>query len=154
MKIPFIKLTSPEKDSLLEGILSEFKSVYQSSSFILGKKVEEFESKFKRCSETQYAIGVNSGLDALILSLKALGIGPGDEVITVPNSFIASASAIELVGARPVFVDADLTYNIDVEKVEDAITRKTKARGSLKSIHLRNIITQMLHSSSRSKNQS
>jgi dTDP-4-amino-4,6-dideoxygalactose transaminase len=93
----------------------------------LGPEVEEFERRFAEICQVRDAVAVNSGTDALILALKALGIGPGDEVITVPNSFIASTSAIILAGARPVFVDVRADYNIDPGQLERAITSRTKA---------------------------
>jgi dTDP-4-amino-4,6-dideoxygalactose transaminase len=95
--------------------------------FILGEEVEEFEQRFAGLCQTPFAIGVNSGTDALILSLRALGIGPGDEVITAPNSFVASAGCIALAGAKPVFVDVREDYNLDPALLEKAITPRTKA---------------------------
>lgn len=102
--------------------------VLDSGNFILGKEVEALEQEFAKFCEAKYCIGVASGTDALFLSLKALGIGAGDEVITVPNSFIATALCISMTGAKPVFVDIDPnTYNIDVKKIEEKIDSKTKA---------------------------
>ena len=95
--------------------------------FILGEEVDDLE---RRCAElcgVSNSVGVNSGTDALILALKALGVGPGDEVITVPGSFVASTSCIALVGALPVFVDVRGDYNIDPSLIEAAITERTKA---------------------------
>ena len=90
--------------------------------------VSEFEGRFARLIGTRYAVGVNSGTDALFLSLKALGIGPGDEVITTPFTFVATAETIAILGARPVYVDIDeKTFNIDPNLIEKAITPKTKA---------------------------
>ena len=94
----------------------------------LGKNVQAVESSFAAYCGTEYGIGVGSGTDALHIALRACGIGPGDEVITVANTFIATAEAIILAGARPVFVDIDpVTQNIDVSQVENAINRHTKA---------------------------
>lgn len=101
--------------------------VLDSGQFILGAAVTEFEQQFARLCGTTYAVGVNSGTDALMLALLALGIGEGDEVITAPNSFIASTTCIRLVGARPVFVDVREDYTIDPEKIAAAITPRTKA---------------------------
>lgn len=96
--------------------------------FILGQEVKSFENEFSGFSMTKYAIGVNSGTDALFLSLKCLGIGPGDEVIVPVFTFIATSFAVSFSGARPVFVDIEEdSYNIDSRKLEKAITRKTKA---------------------------
>ena len=99
----------------------------KSGNFILGDEVEKFENKFAELCGTRYAIGVNSGTDALILSKRSLGIGEGDEVITVPNSFVATASAIALLGAKPVLVDVGDDFNIDPMKIEEKISEKTKA---------------------------
>ena len=131
--IPFIQLRTPEKEKLCDSILTQFRGIFERSQFILGEEVEEFEKKFASLVGCSFAVGVNSGLDALILSLRAAGIGVGDEVITVPNSFIASASAIALVGAKPVFVDVGWDYNIDASQIEDAINGRTKA---ILAVHL------------------
>jgi len=95
--------------------------------FILGSSVEQFESRIADYCQTRFALGLNSGTDALMLALKAFGIKPGDEVITAPNSFIATAGAIVACSAKPVFVDVGQDYLIDPEKIEAAITSKTKA---------------------------
>jgi aminotransferase EvaB len=97
------------------------------SQFILSAEVERFEARFAELCQTSFAIGVNSGADALFLALKALAIGPGDEVITVPNSFVATAGAIVAAGAKPVFVDVGADYNMDVNLLAPAITARTKA---------------------------
>lgn len=125
-EIPYVDLQSQHaaiKSELLEAVAR----VFEHSQFIFGKEVTEFEEKFAQLCGTRYAVGVNSGTDALILSLKTLGVGYGDEVITVPNSFVATASCIGVLGARPVFVDVGDDYNIDPAKIEAAITPKTKA---------------------------
>jgi aminotransferase EvaB len=95
--------------------------------FVLGPQVAEFEQRFAGLCAVPHAIGLNSGTDALFLSLRALGIGPGDEVITAPNSFIATASAIVNTGARPVFADVGTDYTIDPRLVTAAVTRRTRA---------------------------
>jgi len=125
--VPFIDLFTREKGEVLDGILEDFRKVVQKSQFILGDAVGEFEAAFARAAGCEFGVGVNSGLDALILGLRALNIGPGDEVITAPNSFIASAAAISLVGAKPVFADVGWDYNLDIDKAEAAVTSKTKA---------------------------
>jgi dTDP-4-amino-4,6-dideoxygalactose transaminase len=127
VKIPFVDLRTDEKEKLLNDIFDGMRKVFDSGQYILGEEVSLFERKMANTAGCAHGIGVNSGLDALVLALRALGIGPGDEVITVPNSYVASASAIALVGARIVFVDAGDDYNIDPSFVEKAITSKTKA---------------------------
>jgi dTDP-4-amino-4,6-dideoxygalactose transaminase len=98
------------------------------TSFILGPDVAAFEADFAKYCESSAAIGVNSGTSALHLALLAVGVGPGDEVITTPYTFIATASAIDYCGAKPVFVDIDpRTFNIDPSKIEPAITPRTRA---------------------------
>lgn len=105
-----------------------FRRVTESSSFAGGPFVARFETEFAAYCQTRHAIGVGNGTDALWLSLLALGIGPGDEVITVPNSFMATAEAISLCGARPVFVDVDeRTYTMDPAQLEAAIRMRTQA---------------------------
>jgi len=123
----FLDLTAQYK-SIKKEIDKAVKRVLDSSVFIGGKEVEEFEKEVARFCGVKYAIGVNSGTDALFLSLKALDINSGDEVITTPFTFIATAGIIANCGARPVFVDIDPgTFNIDPPKIEKAITKKTKA---------------------------
>src|SRR4051812_25923623 len=99
MRIPFVSLYTEEKAALTDSIFKEFRKLVETSQFILSEKVVEFEKKFSALTGTKYAVGVNSGLDALILGMRSLGIGVGDEVITPPNSFLGSTSAIALVGA-------------------------------------------------------
>jgi len=108
----------------IDGAISE---VVESCQFILGPKVEAFEADFAAYCQSRFAFGLNSGTSALHLALLAAGVGPGDEVITVSYTFIATAAAVCYTGATPVFVDIDpLTCNIDVAKIESAITPKTK----------------------------
>lgn len=108
-------------------ILEAIRKVVQRGDFTLGKEVREFEEKFATLCGTKFAVGVNSGTDALFLSLKALGVGEGDEVITAPNSFIATVGAIIACGAKPVFVDVNDEYLIDASKIRSAIGKKTRA---------------------------
>jgi len=123
----FLDLTVQYK-SIKKEIDAAIKRVLDRGIFINGPEVEEFEKEVARFCSIKYAIGVNSGTDALFLSLKALGIGKGDEVITTPFTFIATAEVIANSGAKPVFVDIDpKTFNIDPLKIEKAITKKTKA---------------------------
>jgi dTDP-4-amino-4,6-dideoxygalactose transaminase len=124
MKVPYIDLKSHFSENDLQ---ERIKSVFQSCHFVMGPAVEQFENAFAKLCGTQYAIGLNSGTDAIFLGLKALGIGEGDEVITALNSFIATAGAIVAVGAKPVFVDVNEDYNIDPDSIERAINSNTKA---------------------------
>lgn len=127
MKVPFVDLAAQYRE-LASEIDEAISGVIRTSDFILGKELTRFEEEFAEFCGVGYAVGVDSGISALELSLRALGIGPGDEVITAVNSFIATASPISVVGARPVFVDLDpQTYNIDVDAVERAITSRTRA---------------------------
>lgn len=126
MQVPFVNLSAqhaPIKDELLAAV----GSVLDHGQFILGVEVAEFERRFAELCQIDYAVGVNSGTDALVLALRALDIGPGDEIITVPNSFVASTGCITMLGARPVFVDVAEDYNMDPKLLESAITSKTKA---------------------------
>jgi dTDP-4-amino-4,6-dideoxygalactose transaminase len=101
--------------------------VIDSGMFVLGAEVDELERQFAELCGVRFAVGVNSGTDALVFALRALGIGPGDEVITAANSFIASAGCAVMVGARPVLVDVGDDYNIDPAAFERAITPRTRA---------------------------
>jgi dTDP-4-amino-4,6-dideoxygalactose transaminase len=127
MKVPLVDLKIqylPLKDKIFTGIDEVLDSMY----LFLGKNVQNFESEFAQFCSVENAIGVSEGTTALHLILRALEIGPGDEVITVSHTFIATAEAIQLAGATPVFVDIDpQTYLMDVAKVEAAITPHTKA---------------------------
>ncbi len=102
--------------------------VLESGAYVMGPALAKFEKELAECHGMKYAVGLNSGTDGLWLPLMALGVGPGDEVITTSNTFFATAEAIWIAGATAVFVDSDpLTNNIDVTKIEEAITPKTKA---------------------------
>ena len=125
MKVNYSYLSEQFKnpDPILKGI----RRLVKSGDFTLGKDLREFESRFAKVIHTPYAVGVNSGTDALFLSLKALDIGAGDEVITNTNTFIATAGAIVASGAKPVFVDCNEEYIIDPTLIVQAITKRTKA---------------------------
>ena len=111
----------------VEDYFDDLRRLVASGEFTLGPFVEAFENKFARYIGVKHAIGTNTGTDALVFALKAVGVRPGDEVITVPNSFIATAGAVVAAGARPVFVDCDDRYQIDVTKIEERITPRTRA---------------------------
>ena len=110
-----------------KAILEEWRQELERGFFTLGPAVERLETAWARYCGVKHAIGVNSGTDALIISMKALGIGPGDEVITCPNTFVATVGAIVAVGAKPVFVDSGPNYLLDTEKMAKAINGNTKA---------------------------
>lgn len=127
MPVPFMdlsRMTAP----LLADINAAMAEVIRRHAFILGEEVSAFEIAFAAYCEAGHCVGLDNGSSALELALRAWGIGEGDEVITAPNSFIASASGIAFTGARPVFVDIDpTTYTMDVNKLEAAINSRTKA---------------------------
>lgn len=126
-KIPFVSLATETKREVVPAILDSIRGLFEKSNFILGDDVLCFERKFADLAGCPLAVGVNSGLDALLLSLRSLNLKPTDEVITPPNSFLASTSAIVLAGAKPVFADVGIDYNIDPEAVVRAITSRTRA---------------------------
>jgi len=127
MKVPFLDLKA-QYNSLKDEIGIALQEVMHNTAFAGGKYVAQFEQEFADYSQTDFAIAVNSGTSALWLALLAIGVGKGDEVITVPNTFIATAEAISFCGAKPVFVDIDeKTYNMNPELIEAAITERTKA---------------------------
>lgn len=127
MNIPLIDLQA-QYNSLAEKLDKAALDVLSSANYIMGKTVIDFEKDFANFIGVKHAISVGNGTDALVISLKAMGIGEGDEVITTPFTFFATAETISAVGATPVFVDVDKeTFNIDVTKIEEKITSKTKA---------------------------
>jgi aminotransferase EvaB len=123
-----------------DEIFVELRELVASGDFTLGKPVAEFEAMFAEAAGSKYAVGVGSGTDALKLPLKALGVGYGDEVITSANAFWATVGAIAEVGARPVFVDCDDGFGIDIDRLEEAITPKTKA---IMPVHLAGDVLDM-----------
>lgn len=125
-KIEFNRLDRVHADYILE-IDDAIKNVIKSGRFILGAQLEAFEHEFALWNKAEYAVGLNSGFDALYIALRAIGIKEGDEVILPANSYIASALAVSQCGATPVFVDVDCYYNMDITKLEVAINNKTKA---------------------------
>jgi len=127
MKVPFLDLKA-QYNSLKDEISVAFQEVMDNTAFAGGKFVAQFEGEFASYCQTDFAIAVNSGTSALWLALLALGIDEGDEVITVPSTFIATAEAISFCGAKPVFVDIDeKLYNMNPELIEAAINERTKA---------------------------
>ena len=127
MSVPFLDFSATHAP-IREEMRAAFTAVYDSNWFVTGKALEDFEREFADFTGTRHAAGVSNGLDALVLALRALGIGEGDEVIVPSNTFIASVLAVSHVGATPIFVEPDVaTYNLDVRKIEAAITDRTAA---------------------------
>lgn len=139
MKIPFVNPGLQYK-GLREEILSRFDRISLTGNYVLGNEVEEFERNFADFCGTSFAIGVGNGSDALTFSLLGLGVKPGDEVITAPNSFVASAWTIANIGAKPVFVDVCEDFNLNPRLIQEAITPKTKA---IMPVHLTGRVTDM-----------
>ena len=126
-KLPLVDLKA-QHASIAAEVRAALDNVMSKTDFILGADVHEFESEFARYCGAEHCVGLDSGMSALELGMRAMGIGPGDEVITPAGSFIASSSAISFTGATPVWVDVDAkTYNIDPALIEAAITPRTKA---------------------------
>jgi len=117
----------PQQFSDVDTIIEEWREVIKTTQFTLGPFVETFEQKFAEFVGTKHCISTNTGTDALILALKAIDVKPGDEVVTVANTFYATVGAIVAVGAMPVFVDSDDRYQIDIAQIPKAISSKTKA---------------------------
>lgn len=126
LNVPFVNIIEQHR-RLKSALLNACEAVFDHGQFILGSEVADFEQRFADYCGVKYAIGVDNGTNALLLALRALGIGPGDEVITAANSFIASAASIALAGAKPVLVDVLEDFTMDSEKIESAITSRTKA---------------------------
>ena len=140
MRIPLTDLKKQYK-SIKEEIDSAIKQVITKTNFILGEEVEEFEKEIAKYFGAKYAVGVASGTDALLLSLEAIDIKKGDEVITTPFTFIATTETIIRAGAKPVFCDIDeKTYNLDVHKIEEKITPRTRA---ILPVHLYGLTCEM-----------
>jgi dTDP-4-amino-4,6-dideoxygalactose transaminase len=127
MNIPFLSFTETNKQ-IKTQTLKAFEDFFDGVWYVLGDNVKRFEKEYALFNETAHSIGVSNGLDALHLSLMALGIKAGDEVIVPSNTYIATVLAVTFVGATPIFVEPDIdTYNIDPKKIQSAITPKTKA---------------------------
>lgn len=127
MKIPFVSFV-PMHNEIKKEIADKFKEVFEKNWFIQGEELRKFEDEFAEFCGVQYCIGCGNGLDALYLILRSYDIGEGDEVIIPANTYIATALAVTYTGAKPIFVEPNLsTYNINFELIEKAITNKTKA---------------------------
>ena len=134
MKVPLLDLKK-QYEGIKDDVVKAVNEVFDSQLFILGPKVEELEKEIAAYCRCNYAVGVSSGTDALLLSLMAAGVGYGDLVITTPYTFFATAGAIARVGARPVFVDIDKsTYNMDPEKLDETMSSLDEARPKAKAI--------------------
>ena len=130
----------PQQFAEIDDLWAELKAFVPTGDFTLGAPLRVFEARFATLIGARHAIGVNSGTDAIKLSLKALGVKPGDEVITAANTFVATVGAINEVGATPVFVDVDDTFCMDVSLVEAAITERTRA---IVPVHFTGTMTDM-----------
>ena len=119
MKVRYSYL--PQQFGDCEDLWQELRSFVSTGDFTLGKELKSFENKFANLIGTKFAVGVNSGTDAIKLSLKVLNVGPGDEVITAANTFVATVGAITEIGAIPVFVDCDDTFCMNVDLLEKKI---------------------------------
>ena len=124
-RVPFSYLDRQFAD--IETYLDDLRAFVKTGDFTLGKPLQEFEKRFAALCQMPFAIGVGTGTDAITLSLKILGVGPGDEVITTPTTFIATVGAVAMTGAKPVFVDSEDGFVIDPKKIEEKITPRTKA---------------------------
>ena len=130
----------PQQFAECEDLWQDLRDFVATGDFTLGKPLAIFEESFAKLIGTKFAIGVNSGTDAIKLILKSLGIGPGNEVITAANTFVATVGAICELGALPVFVDCDNTFCMNTDLVEKKITKKTKA---LLPVHFTGYMTDM-----------
>src|SRR6185295_11279499 len=138
MKVRYSYL--PQQFAEADDLWAALRAFVPTGDFTLGKPLTEFEQRFADLIGTKHAIGVGSGTDAIKLSLKALGVGHGDEVITAANTFIATVGAINEIGARPVFVDCGADFCMDVSQVERAITKATRA---IMPVHFTGYMTDM-----------
>lgn len=138
-RVPYVDF-GPTTQSSKTDLTNAFERVLNSGKFVLGPEVQKFEQDFANYCGTKYAAGLANGTCSLHIVFKSLGIGEGDEVITAPNSFIATAAAIAQVKAKPVFVDTKLDFNIDPDAIESAITPKTKA---IVPVHLTGRVAKM-----------
>jgi dTDP-4-amino-4,6-dideoxygalactose transaminase len=127
MNVPFVDFREQLK-TIKDEAMNGIENILEKGNFILGEEVRSFEKEFAAYCDAPYAVGVNSGTDALYFTLSALGVGPGDEVILPTHTFIATALCVSYTGAKPVFVDiSEETCNIDSDAFRKAVTSKTKA---------------------------
>ena len=140
MKVRYSYLA--QQFSNCDDLWRNLKKFVKTGDFTLGKELEIFEKKFAKLIGTKYAVGVNSGTDAIKLSLKLIGIKPGDEVITAANTFVATVGAICELGAKPIFVDCDDSFCMDTNLVEKKISKRTKA---IVPVHFTGYMTNMIH---------
>lgn len=138
-KVPFVDFPKHYK-GIREEVLKAMDDVLSRGDLILRKDVEEFESKIAEFVGTKCAVALNSGTDTMFLPLKTLGMGPGDEIITVSHTFVASIAVIAQAGAKPVLVDVKEDFTMDVDKIEEAITEKTRA---IIPVHLNGRVCEM-----------
>jgi aminotransferase EvaB len=138
MKVRYSYLKQQFSNS--EDLWKNLKKFVSTGDFTLGDELTKFEKNFANLIGTKYAVGVNSGTDAIKLSLKALGVGIGDEVITAANTFVATVGAIKEIGAKPVFIDCNDTFCMNVEHIEKKINKKTKA---IVPVHFTGYMTDM-----------
>ena len=124
MKVPFNYLNQQFRNDSI--YINKWKKLIKSSNFTLGEIVDSFEKQFAKFVKSKHCIATNSGTDAITIGLKSLGVKPGDEIITVCNTFYATVGAIIACGCKPVFVDCDERYQIDISKIKKVITKKTK----------------------------
>ncbi len=139
MKVRYSYLS--QQFSNCDDLWKNLKNFVKTGDFTLGKELLKFEKRFAKLIGTKYAVGVNSGTDAIKLSLKVIGIKPGDEIITAANTFVATVGAICELGAKPIFVDCDDSFCMNVNLVEKKITRKTKA---IVPVHFTGYMTDMI----------
>jgi dTDP-4-amino-4,6-dideoxygalactose transaminase len=127
MGVPLLDLKA-HHEPLHKEVMAAIEQTFRSQAFILGPEVGKLEERVASYCQAQFGVGVSSGTDALLIALMALNVGPGDEVITTPYSFFATAGAVARLGAEPVLVDIDpKTYNIDPSRLANSITKKSKA---------------------------
>jgi dTDP-4-amino-4,6-dideoxygalactose transaminase len=140
MQIPFLSFRKMH-DQVKTEMQNAFEKVYDSHWYIMGNSLKTFEANYAKYCRTQHCVGVANGLDAIIISLKALNVGPGDEVIVPSNTYIATWLAVSYVGAKPIPVEPNIsTYNINPELIEKAITKNTRA---IIPVHLYGQICEM-----------
>tara|TARA_A100001037_G_C15133443_1_gene629850 strand:+ start:958 stop:2067 length:1110 start_codon:yes stop_codon:yes gene_type:complete len=139
MKVKYSYLYEQFKDS--KKLWSQLKKFVKTGDFTLGEPLKKFEKKFSKLIGSKYAVGVNSGTDAIKIALKVLGLKPGDEVITAANTFVATVGAINEIGCKPVFVDVDDTFCMNVNLIEKKITKNTKA---ILPVHYSGYMTDMI----------